>query len=848
MNEELKIIIKAVTDEAKKAIGEVKEELKEVEGVGQNTDKGMNKSMNNIAKGIGIAVAAVSALTAAMVGLGKKSQEVEKGFSKLYTTFREAGSTTQQATQTYKDLFSFLGDHDKAIEAAQSLALITTEEKELSEWSNILQGAYAKMGDKLPVEGLAEAANETINVGKATGVFADAINWLGVSEDAFNATLANTTSLQEREAITRNLLNSLYGGAASIYAATNQATIQYNQSQADLNTALSLTSRYTTPLLTSINQLGSTMLTSLGPAIRTVSLYLTGFIQLLAEAISWVGGFFGSFGSATSQTGADVAGYQAALKKYTNDLNAALQTTGGSINDNINKIKELKKQTMGFDELNVVSSPTDVSAGGGGGATGGGAIGNLPIAPNPEDYGMGSTGFGFDFEEFQKDLDIVKEKVKGFLVLVGLVGVGLLAWKIADFVDDLKTTDDYMKLISAKAKTIGGYMLIIAGALALVSGYTDAWANGLDWGNFAKVIGGIAAIVGGLALVFGALGAVIGVVIGAIAMIILGIKDFITNGYSLQSTLMTVLGVMILCFTTPVGWIGALVAAVVGLVTILWNEFEGFRNFWINIWNAIKDAFSKVVEWIKEKAAAIATFFKDAWQEIVDTYHMIIDPWIEIFKRLAKMADEEIIKPIKEKFADVWKKLKSGASDAWEGIKKVFSPIISWFSEKFSKAWEKVKNVFSTGGKIFNGIKEGIGNAFKAVVNVLIDGINKVITVPFKAINSALTRIKGISIVGVKPFDWITTFDIPQIPKLATGGILTGEGLFYGGEGGKKEAVLPLEQNTGWMDMLADRIAARNSGPSKIVLMVDGKELGWASINGINGITKQTGNLQLIMA
>jgi hypothetical protein len=47
------------------------------------------------------------------------------------------------------------------------------------------------------------------------------------------------------------------------------------------------------------------------------------------------------------------------------------------------------------------------------------------------------------------------------------------------------------------------------------------------------------------------------------------------------------------------------------------------------------------------------------------------------------------------------------------------------------------------------------------------------------------------------------------------------------------------------MDALADKIAARNGGASKIVLMVDGKELGWASINGINSITKQTGNLQL---
>ena len=66
------------------------------------------------------------------------------------------------------------------------------------------------------------------------------------------------------------------------------------------------------------------------------------------------------------------------------------------------------------------------------------------------------------------------------------------------------------------------------------------------------------------------------------------------------------------------------------------------------------------------------------------------------------------------------------------------------------------------------------------------------------------------------------------------------------GERGK-EAVVPLENNTEWMDKLADRIAQRNETPSKIVLMLDGKELGWANIHSINDITKQTGSLPLVV-
>ena len=83
-----------------------------------------------------------------------------------------------------------------------------------------------------------------------------------------------------------------------------------------------------------------------------------------------------------------------------------------------------------------------------------------------------------------------------------------------------------------------------------------------------------------------------------------------------------------------------------------------------------------------------------------------------------------------------------------------------------------------------------------------------------------------------------------KIARLATGGIATQSTIANIGEAGK-EAILPLENNTGWMDMLADRLANRQNAPSKIVLMVDKKELAWANINSINDITKQTGAIPL---
>ena len=104
-----------------------------------------------------------------------------------------------------------------------------------------------------------------------------------------------------------------------------------------------------------------------------------------------------------------------------------------------------------------------------------------------------------------------------------------------------------------------------------------------------------------------------------------------------------------------------------------------------------------------------------------------MDPWIEIVRRASKIVYDAVIKPIIDYFGKLWNDLKEKAADAWEGVKAAFKPVTDWFHDVFSSAWQKVKDVFSAGGKVFDGIKEGIENTFKTVVNVLIGGINKII-------------------------------------------------------------------------------------------------------------------------
>lgn len=130
---------------------------------------------------------------------------------------------------------------------------------------------------------------------------------------------------------------------------------------------------------------------------------------------------------------------------------------------------------------------------------------------------------------------------------------------------------------------------------------------------------------------------------------------------------------------------------------------------------------------------------------------------------------------IKDWFSGLWEKVASGAVAAWDGIKSAFKSVPEWFQSKFRDAWQKVKDVFSTGGRIWSGIKEGIENTFRTVVNAIIRGMNTIIAVPFNKINSMLNTIRNAHFLGISPFQnlWgVNPLPVPQIPMLARGAVI----------------------------------------------------------------------------
>ena len=262
---------------------------------------------------------------------------------------------------------------------------------------------------------------------------------------------------------------------------------------------------------------------------------------------------------------------------------------------------------------------------------------------------------------------------------------------------------------------------------------------------------------------------VLGTVIGLIATVTAGIKAY--NAIALIVTA-TQKALNLVMKANPIGLVITAIGLLVTAFVTLWNKCEGFRNFWKNLWEGIKNIASTV-------GKALSNIFSSAWNGI----------------------------------KNAWSGTKNFFSGIWNGIKSVFSSVGSFFKNTFTNAWTAVKNVFSTGGKIFNGIKDGIVSTFKTIVNGLIGGINRVVSVPFNAINSVLSKIKAVSVAGIKPFNWIWTLPVPQIPKLAKGGVVDKATIAQVGEAGK-EVIMPLENNTGWIKELAKQLNANGGSTS----------------------------------
>lgn len=186
----------------------------------------------------GAIIGGLTSLKGAIEGVVDESEEYRKIMGTLEVSSAAAGYTTEETAQTFDRLYSVLGDTQAAATTTANLQAIGLSQEELMMVTDSAIGAWAKYGDSIPIDGLAESINETIQAGQVTGTFADVLNWAGTSEDDFNEKLADCHDATERaNLVMAELANQRLPEAAESWTELNQDIVASNQSQQEFEEA-----------------------------------------------------------------------------------------------------------------------------------------------------------------------------------------------------------------------------------------------------------------------------------------------------------------------------------------------------------------------------------------------------------------------------------------------------------------------------------------------------------------------------------------------------------------------------------------------------------------------------------
>lgn len=294
----------------------------------------------------------------------------------------------------------------------------------------------------------------------------------------------------------------------------------------------------------------------------------------------------------------------------------------------------------------------------------------------------------------------------------------------------------------------------------------------------------------------------------------------------------------------PIGIIIGLIAGLVAAFATLWATSEDFRNFFIGMWEAIKETVGEIVgaiveffqaawEGIKEVFALVGEFFDEVFTAAWDAIKAAFETAVQFFKDIwdgIKKAFEAVVEFFTEIFTNAWNAIKEVwnavtgfFTDIWEGVKKAFDNTVSFFSGIFSDAWEGIKSVWNAVKDFFQDIWDGIKEVFSGVtdwftevfqgaydaVKAIFDTLVEVIKAPINLIIDGINLfIRGLNKIKIP--SWVPGvggygLDFEEIPNLERGGILK-KGQIGLLEGNGTEAVIPLDRNKAWISALASSL------------------------------------------
>ena len=219
----------------------------------------------------GAVVGGIKAVGDAIMSVVEDTAEYRKIMGTLEISSERAGYSAQQTADIYRTLQSVLGDTQTAATTTANLQAIGLAQEDLITVTNAAIGAWATYGDSIPIDGLSESINETIQAGKVTGTFADVLNWAGTSEDDFNAKLEAANSTTERANIVlQELTDQGLDKAGEAWRDTNSDVVALNEATERWDSAMAQLGETLTPAATAIKTFGADAILWLADAIQTV--------------------------------------------------------------------------------------------------------------------------------------------------------------------------------------------------------------------------------------------------------------------------------------------------------------------------------------------------------------------------------------------------------------------------------------------------------------------------------------------------------------------------------------------------------------------------------------------------
>ena len=603
-----------------------------------------------------------------------------------------------------------------------------------------------------------------------------------VSADALGEDLRNgEVSMNDFMRTMVQLNNEGANGFQSFEQQARNATGGVGTSIANVKTAI------TRGLADIMNAIGQSNIAGffqgIASAINNVVPYIVAFVKVCASAVNYISRLFGG------KTNNEVKTTNKNLDKTSSSmsgLGSSASSTSKDLDKTTGSAKKLKKELnglAGFDEMNVLTEKTSDS--GSDDKSNSGSVSDLG------DWDL--SGWDSALDNTSSKADEIAEKMKN--ALKGIAGIMSEIWNSAP--------------VQAFANLVGVQFNFIKD-LAVQLG-TDLWNNmTMTWNN---IQGNVSTIITNISLLF--------------------TQMFTDMALTIETWGQPIIDGISNLFNSI--WLTA-IDPTIQLITQAWADFSGIL---VSLWD---EHGATLLNNIGEFVTKTIELFQSIYDNVLEP---IITPFLET---LSWLWDEHLSKLI-EKIGDFIGKLANGALEIYN---KFIQPIVTFLLDKLSPAWSYLSSLvigvlgtilgtisdvvgsiigvlggiidFITGiftgnwKKAWNGVKDifkniidGLAGIFKAPINLIIDGINAFI--------SGLNKIKipdWVPAVGGKGIN------IPKIPKLAQGGIIDKPTVAVVGEAGK-EAVMPLESNTGWIDLLANKLADKignNDNPIHLTVKV----------------------------